>query len=320
MSAAGQDYKDTPVATAEATEPKGNIRTYQGKQYDITDPKFQGLSKNAIKKILRDEIWEETKSERTKGKREKFKRKRAERRQLERDGAVEPLPKRPKAKHMTVGKVGVILDCSFTSYMNDKEISSMRQQIVRCYSANVRAEKESMQMALTSLDEPLKKQLDAKAPSWENWRNFQVTSEPYLDKFNKEDLIYLSADSENVAHELEEGKTYIIGVQNLCNDKAASQGIKTAQLPIGDYIRLASRKVLTVNQVVEIMVKWLDYRDWEKAFMEVIPERKLKESTFINQHGEEEKIEEEEEEDEDEEKATEDTTANQTDQQQEETA
>lgn len=213
MSAAttAEEHKDTPAPIAEATELNGNIRTYQGKQYDITDPKFQGLSKNAIKKLLRDEIWEETKSERTKGKREKFKRKRAERRQLERDGAVEPLPKRPKAKHMTVGKVGVILDCSFSNYMNDKEISSMRQQIVRCYSANVRAEKESMQMALTSLDEPLKKQLDAKAPSWENWKNFQVTSEPYLDKFNKEDLIYLSADSENVAHELEEGKTYIIG-------------------------------------------------------------------------------------------------------------
>ncbi|CAO3634365.1 unnamed protein product [Mucor fragilis] len=324
-AAAAAEHKDAPVVTAEAPESKGNIRTYNGKEYDITDPKFQGLSKNAIKKILRDEIYEETKSERTKGKREKFKRKRAERRQLERDGAVEPLPKRPKAKHMTVGKVGVILDCSFSSYMNDKEISSMRQQIVRCYSANVRAEKESMQMALTSLDEPLKKQLDAKAPSWENWKNFQVTSEPYLDKFNKDDLIYLSADSENVAHELEEGKTYIIGGivdknrhKNLCNDKAASQGIKTAQLPIGDYIRLASRKVLTVNQVFEIMVKWLDCRDWEKAFMEIIPERKLKESTFINQHGEEEKIEEEEEEEE--EKAAEDTTANQTGHQQEETA
>ncbi|CEP19031.1 hypothetical protein [Parasitella parasitica] len=280
------EHTDAPVAADSSSlpeEPKGNIRMYHGKQYDITDPKFQGLSKNAIKKILKDEIWEETKPERNKGKREKFKRKRKERRQLERDGAVEPLPKKPKAKHMTIGKVGVILDCSFSSYMNDKEISSMRQQIVRCYSANVRAEKESMQMALTSLDEPLKKQLDAKASSWENWRNFQVTSEPYLDKFNKEDLIYLSADSDNVAHELEEGKTYIIGGINLCKDKAASQGIKTAQLPISDYIHLASRKVLTINQVVEIMVKWLDCRDWEKAFMEVIPERKLKDSTLVNQ-------------------------------------
>ena len=40
---------------------------------------------------------------------------------------------------------------------------------------------------------------------------------------------------------------------------------------------MASRHVLTVNQVVEIMLRWLVSRDWEKAFMEVIPKRKLPE-------------------------------------------
>jgi tRNA (guanine9-N1)-methyltransferase len=200
-----------PPSTDTPTELKGNIRVYLGKEYDITDPRFQGLSKNAIKKILKEELWQESKAERTSSQREKHKRKRAERRQLEKEGVLEPLPKRPKAKHMTVGNIGVVLDCSFSSYMNEKEISSMRQQIVRCYSANVRAEKESMKMALTSLDEPLKQQMDAKAPSWENWKNFDVSTEPYSSKFDKTDLIYLSADSDNIAHELEEGKTYIIG-------------------------------------------------------------------------------------------------------------
>jgi tRNA (guanine9-N1)-methyltransferase len=60
-----------------------------------------------------------------------------------------------------------------------------------------------------------------------------------------------------------------------------------------------------VNQVFEIMVKWLDCRDWEKAFMEIIPERKLKESTFIKQgqkNSDEEEEEEEEEEKEEEDK------------------
>lgn len=204
------DTAGTPEPATDS-KPKGNIRMYCGKEYDITDPRFQGLSKNAIKKILKDEIYEETKSTRNKEKRDRFKRRRIERRKLEDEGVLERLPKRPKAKHMTVGNVGVILDCSFSSYMNEKEISSLRQQIGRCYSANVRAQKESMKMALTSLDEPLKKQLDAKSPSWHNWRNIDVTSEPYIDKFNKEDIIYLSADSDNILHELEDGKHYIIG-------------------------------------------------------------------------------------------------------------
>ncbi|KAI8387021.1 guanine-1-methyltransferase-domain-containing protein [Blakeslea trispora] len=279
-----------------------NIRYYQGKKYDITEPRFQGLSKNAIKKLLKDEIYEEGRTERNKEKRERFKRKRAERRQLEKEGAVEPSAKKAKAKHMTVGNIGIVLDCSFSSLMMEKEIASLRQQIGRCYAANVRAKKESMKMTLTSLDNTLETVMDDKSPSWKNWRYFEATSEDYLDRFKKEDLVYLTADSDQVAEELEEGKTYIIGgivdknrYKSLCYDKAVKEGIKTARLPIGEYIRLSTRKVLTVNQVVEIMVNWLDCRDWQKAFIDAIPERKLKDCALVQDSDEEEEEEEEEE-------------------------
>ena len=55
------------------------------------------------------------------------------------------------------------------------------------------------------------------------------------------------------------------------------EGIKHGRLPIGDYIKMASRHVLTVNQVLEIMLRWLEVKDWEKAFLSVIPKRKLQE-------------------------------------------
>jgi len=55
------------------------------------------------------------------------------------------------------------------------------------------------------------------------------------------------------------------------------QGIQHGRLPIGDYIKMAARHVLTVNQVLEIMLRWLETSDWEKAFMAIIPQRKLPE-------------------------------------------
>lgn len=56
------------------------------------------------------------------------------------------------------------------------------------------------------------------------------------------------------------------------------QGVQHARLPIDDYIKMSTRHVLTINQVLEIMLQWLQTHDWEKAFMEVIPKRKMPEA------------------------------------------
>jgi len=96
------------------------------------------------------------------------------------------------------------------------------------------------------------------------------------------DLVYLTADSPNTITELKNGKKYIVGAivdknryKGLCHKKAVAQGVATAKLPIGEYVSMASRFVLTTNQVVEIMIRWLACRDWERAFLEVIPRRKM---------------------------------------------
>ena len=62
---------------------------------------------------------------------------------------------------------------------------------------------------------------------------------------------------------------------------------------------MASRHVLTINQVLEIMLRWLESQDWEKAFMDVIPKRKFpeaqegKDTENVNDNGNEEQEEQE---------------------------
>jgi tRNA (guanine9-N1)-methyltransferase len=64
--------------------------------------------------------------------------------------------------------------------------------------------------------------------------------------------------------------------QNLCLNKARDSGIRTARLPIGRYLAsLPTRKVLTVNQVFEILIKWVETKDWEQSLYSVIPKRKF---------------------------------------------
>jgi len=55
---------------------------------------------------------------------------------------------------------------------------------------------------------------------------------------------------------------------------AQEHGIATAQLPIGQYLQMASRKVLTVNHVFEILLHYKINGDWENALLDVVPKRK----------------------------------------------
>ncbi|RYN41828.1 tRNA (guanine(9)-N1)-methyltransferase [Alternaria arborescens] len=95
------------------------------------------------------------------------------------------------------------------------------------------------------------------------------------------EVVYLSSESDNVLTHLKPNSTYIIGGlvdknrhKGICHNRAVERGIKTAKLPIGEYLEMKSRQVLVTNHVLEIMLKWMEFGDWGKAFMAVMPERK----------------------------------------------
>ncbi|EPQ29564.1 uncharacterized protein PFL1_02783 [Pseudozyma flocculosa PF-1] len=127
-----------------------------------------------------------------------------------------------------------------------------------------------------------------------------------------EDVVYLTADTDDTLTCLEEGKTYVIGgivdknrYKGLCSNKAARLGVRRAKLPIteenleeferrlraqgetsqptaaahdggaakkGGY---QGRKVLTVNQVVDILLGWTETEDWVEAIGRGIPRRRF---------------------------------------------
>ncbi|KAJ5046486.1 uncharacterized protein L3040_003729 [Drepanopeziza brunnea f. sp. 'multigermtubi'] len=94
-------------------------------------------------------------------------------------------------------------------------------------------------------------------------------------------IVYLTSDSPNTLRVLSPYTTYIIGGivdknrhKGLCYKRACERGIPTARLPIGEFMTMQSRTVLTVNHVMEIMLKWLETGDWGEAFLKVIPKRK----------------------------------------------
>ena len=97
------------------------------------------------------------------------------------------------------------------------------------------------------------------------------------------DLIYLSADAEEDLdlNDLHKDNALIIGGlvdrnrhKGLTERKAKSLGIRTAKLPIAQFIEMSFSQVLTVNQVVDIVASAFSDRSWEQAIRKVIPQRK----------------------------------------------
>ena len=95
------------------------------------------------------------------------------------------------------------------------------------------------------------------------------------------EIIYLTSESPHTLTRLAPHGTYIIGGlvdrnrhKGICYQRAAARGVRTAKLPIADYMQMSSRFVLATNHVVEILLAWLDCGDWGQALEKVMPKRK----------------------------------------------
>eukprot|EP00731_Ephydatia_muelleri_P034609 Em0068g4a len=246
--------------------------------------KPEGVSKNQWKRQLKQKKFEESKVAWRKKQKEKRKEKRKQQR-LD-DGGGMSQAKRTKMADAGASNIRVAIEFQYESLMNDKDIKKLIKQCQRCYSANRRAE-SPLQLYFTSFEGRMKEMMDKSHQYAEKW-DVHVRKHNYLEEFDKKDIVFLAAESENVLTELDPAKVYIIGGlvdhnhhKGYCYQQALDKGISHAQLPIASYVQLNSRAVLTVNHVFEILLAYVQNHDWKKAFTCVIPERKVLTKKFV---------------------------------------
>ncbi|KAG5189088.1 guanine-1-methyltransferase-domain-containing protein [Tribonema minus] len=184
----------------------------------------------------------------------------------------EDMEKRAKASGYRV-----ILDMAFFELMNQKE------RVAYCYSSNRKAEVPT-NLYLTGINKEAHEMMQ-RCMGFSTWAAFQVQEKCYMDTFAKEDLVYLTADSNVELQRLDPTKAYIVGAfvdknrhKGITAKKAVSQGIATGRLPLDKYLNMKGTKVLTVNHVYDILLQTIaSGGDFKAAIEAAVPGRKCAE-------------------------------------------
>ncbi|KAL9586129.1 MAG: hypothetical protein Q9212_001110 [Teloschistes hypoglaucus] len=305
-----------------------------GRENVVSPPQEQSeppLSKNKLKKLHRDQAWEEGREKRKELRKIRNKNRKERKRANAADPKNDDIPtdsaaakrkvsettdlretKRSKQTKAMQLPVSFVIDCSFDDLMLDGERKSLASQITRSYSDNHRAPFTS-HMFISSFGGHLKERFDTVLHGHHhNWKGVRFLEGDFEEAAKQahelmigaqggsldgafannkasleateplgQEVVYLTSDSPDVLTEPKPYTTYVIGGlvdknrhKGICYKRAMDRGVKTARLPISDYMKMASRFVLATNHVVEIMLRWLELGDWGEAFVAVMPKRK----------------------------------------------
>ena len=290
IAIAGSREENASSSSAELIDTTTHVKNVDGDDGGTKLP----MSKNQIKKRKRYEKLMKKKEQAKERKEAKALAEgrdlEAERRlQAEKEKSGEGKKKRDKRlkKRMETANTTfkVCIDCGFEDLMTTKEISSLANQVQYCYAGNKRSENPVYLSASNLGDSSVTFEHLAKVNGFpDQWksRGFSCSVEPLDKMHDKESLVYLTSDATTTLDHLDDSKTYVIGgivdrnrLKRTTIQKAENVGIMTARLPIDDHLKLVATKVLTVNHVFEILLKYRQYgNDWKKSLLDVLPQRK----------------------------------------------
>ncbi|XP_074624053.1 tRNA-dihydrouridine(16/17) synthase [NAD(P)(+)]-like isoform X1 [Acropora palmata] len=189
---------------------------------------------------------------------------------------------------MKNGAQRVAIDFTLSEDMNNKEVSKLAAQLRQLYGSNMKSV-SPVDLHLTGLETNGRVYRECVRQSL-NFDKLMVhkSETSYCRLFDPEEIVYLTPDSPQVLETLDKDKVYIIGglvdhhvLKDRTKSRAETKRVSTARLPIDVYMERKSEpgnhsfsKVLTVNQVFDILLKFHETQDWRCALESSIPSRK----------------------------------------------
>jgi tRNA (guanine9-N1)-methyltransferase len=172
----------------------------------------------------------------------------------------------------------IAIDLSNDELQTDGERTSLIQQLTYCYGLDRRSP-TPLPLFFTSFGGRVADALEriSGVAQWPVGRR----AGPYWREFSGASVVVLSADATEVLSALEPGAVYVIGGivdhnrhKGLLASDAAARGLRCVRLPLDEHSTLASRKVLTVNHVFHLLLRFHETHDWPDAIAHAIPQRK----------------------------------------------
>ncbi|XP_014616990.1 PREDICTED: mitochondrial ribonuclease P protein 1 homolog [Polistes canadensis] len=180
----------------------------------------------------------------------------------------------------------IVFDCGYNNVMRNFEIKNCARQLLLSFVFN-RFHNTPAELVFCNAapDNEIIVSLNHLIPSlYEDTFPLNVTSQSYLDIFDKEQLVYLTPHCKTDMTYYDPDKVYIIGAmvdksvpQPYSLAKAKKEKIRMEKLPLDRYLNWGSgsNKSLTINQVLAILLDIKYTKDWMTTFFNHIPIRKL---------------------------------------------
>ncbi|CDR96520.1 tRNA (guanine-N1)-methyltransferase family protein, putative [Babesia bigemina] len=175
----------------------------------------------------------------------------------------------------------VVIDCEFDSYENEKEATSLANQLMQSYAFNRRADKP-VNLVICGIQEGSHlAEAFKKISGTENWM-CTLEYKSLEDMFDPQNVTYLSADAEEVLDDISQEGIYVIGgivdrnrLKGIALSRARYIGATCKRLPIKEHVQLTQSHVLSITACVSIILNYTANKNWTKALVESIPKRKF---------------------------------------------